>query len=215
MRLPFVEANRNGTLHVNPRKSTQEPFYLKYLETKVRIVGAFFLIEKYFSQDSQLQKTLLGGSMTTTKDQKVWRDTNSKILDWFRQNNLNEAEHRLDNCCETEDDVLEWKIERDGIALFITLLRNNTEVVLQMYSTLGYPLNISDNHSLLDKLLRLNATDLSYCAFALEEDNSLILIADHPARSLDVNCINLLIDNLRTTAQRYKSILSEQPATEP
>ena len=75
--------------------------------------------------------------MTTVDEQQLWRAAHSTIVEWFRHNDMNEAEHRCDNCCETEDNVLEWMIQRDGIVVRLALLNYNANVVLQAYSTLG------------------------------------------------------------------------------
>lgn len=66
----------------------------------------------------------------------------------------------------------------------------------------------NNKEKFLEKLLRLNAEDLIHCAYALDEENNVILIDTMQAANIDIEEFQAVIDAIGLALAQHYPILS-------
>ncbi|MBM75180.1 MAG: hypothetical protein CMK59_07250 [Proteobacteria bacterium] len=138
-----------------------------------------------------------------------WLQAVKKIECWFTEMNMNELEHRINNCCEDEDELQEWFVELDGQDISLTLVGYFPEIMLQVRSVVDRVSNHKKPDQLYEQLLRLNATDLSGCAYALEEED-IVVVADQRMHNKGTSEIKHLINMVAGAILIYEQSLNSK-----
>ena len=123
-----------------------------------------------------------------------WQSALAVITEWLAQTQRDPSSHRVINCCEDEDQVREWEVLSGSASVTLSLLRTDSDVMLQVFSSVfGAP--DGEQATLLAELLRLNASTLSGCAFGIEED-AVVLLADRSMRHMHAAQLTALVNSV-------------------
>jgi hypothetical protein len=142
---------------------------------------------------------------------QAWTTALLTTHQWLDQTGIGADKSRLVSCCEDEEQVREWSLPANGSTVSVTLIRAAEQVMLQVYAkTLTLPEAVQP--SFYEVLLRLNATTLSCCAFGVDEDNAVVVVADRAAQGMHADDISALVEAVSKTATQHRDTLSESVA---
>ena len=129
----------------------------------------------------------------------------SLVEAWLRDNGLQPENTRQ----ATTGSTMIWALQRGSATVFITLQPTLTDTMLNIYSPILHAPEASRREAFYHRLLRLNFDDLSACAFALDEDNDVVVTTDRTIADLSMVELDELITAVATFADEFDNILAD------
>jgi len=123
---------------------------------------------------------------------------------WIADMGLDPDTHRL----TSHDSRVVWGLQKGSAAIYIAIVSLADSVYLHVYSPiLKRPTGSAEAFYL--RLLELNATELTNCAFAIEDDH-IVVLSQRKVKGLDLVELEEVVLNISGNADRLDDALSEE-----
>ena len=132
-----------------------------------------------------------------------WMDALGIIMNW--NNKIDTDKKVVDNCCENEEELREWSLKINSITCFLTIVRKDNDIMLQLYAPLMKTSSAENQNFLYEQLLRLNATTLTLCSFGIEEDDTVVLMSDCSMKGINHEKIDSIVHHFSNAIERLNN----------
>ena len=140
---------------------------------------------------------------------KQWAMANAVLVSWFEHFELSESQYHIPHCCEEGELIKEWFVKVGTADILLTLISTSAAVMLQVRTSVFELSECDSKEGLYEQLLELNATELSCCAFGLE-DGEVVVVSDRSMTNVDLQQVIQMIQTVSDTAHSYKNILQDK-----
>lgn len=137
------------------------------------------------------------------------KHAHATVRDWFAQHGARAEDHRVSLPDDVADEVRAWSISYSGIDLVIAIEVSEGRIILQV-SAAVLALNAQTDPALMPALLRLNREVLAGCAFALDEDDEVLILVERDAARVDPAALGQLVEHVHEAASALTAQLAEQ-----
>ena len=138
-----------------------------------------------------------------------WKKANVLLVRWFEHCGLKESKYHVQHCCEEGEQIKEWFVQMETVDILLTLVSTSVAVMLQARAALFEVSQCNSKEELYEHLLELNASELSCCAFGIEEDE-VVVVSDRPMTNVDLPEITRMIQAILDTVHEYKDIVQSK-----
>ena len=134
-----------------------------------------------------------------------WESAKQMVIALLNKHGFDATECNINNCCEDQDIVQEWMIPNGSTAVYITLMRTAEKVMFQVFSPLCSLPEKENRGEFYEDMLRLNATTLSCCALGIEDDDTVVVMADRSLATSSLSGLDEMLVNIKTIAATYSN----------